>query len=142
MKPPGSDFRPQAWLFWASVWLAVGLVTIKAYHLGIPGGRNDTGQIHVRALAAISFADVLARPPAWGIARLAVGWVRRWRRAAFAVTSAFIVLGAFFCLYQVANVVMFSSFGGFLTYQLLALVGDARLLRSSVGAYLSPGVVA
>ena len=141
MKPPGSDFRPQAWLFWASVWLAIGLIAIKSYYLGMPGGRDDTGQIYIRALAAISYADVLFVGTAWALARVTLALVGRWRPAAAAVTSAFVALGAFFCVYQIPNVVVFSSFGGFLTYPLLALVGDVRMLRSSVGAYLSPAVV-
>ena len=37
---------------------------------------------------------------------------------------------------------MFPLFGGFLTYPLLALVGDVRMLRSSVTTYLRPGFVA
>ena len=48
---------------------------------------------------------------------------------------------AFLCLYAVLNVVMFPLFGGFLTYPLLALVGDIRMLRSSVTTYLRPGFV-
>src|SRR5262249_53016125 len=46
-------------------------------------------------------------------------------------------VSAFFCLYAVANVVIFGVFGGFLTYPLLALVGDVRMVRSSVGAHLT-----
>ena len=58
------------------------------------------------------------------------------------VLGAFTSIAAFLCLYAVANVIMFGIFGGFLTYPLLALVGDVRMLRSSVTAFLRPGLVA
>ena len=40
-------------------------------------------------------------------------------------------------LYALASVFFFSVFGGFLTYPLLALVGDVHMLRSSVAAQVS-----
>ena len=52
-----------------------------------------------------------------------------------------IAVSAFCCLYAVANVVIFGVFGGFLTYPLLALVGDVRMVRSSVGAHLTMPVM-
>jgi phosphoglycerol transferase MdoB-like AlkP superfamily enzyme len=48
-----------------------------------------------------------------------------------------VALSALSCVYLVANVVMLDSFGGFLTYQLLSLVGSVRMLRSSLSAYLT-----
>src|SRR4029434_4460092 len=43
----------------------------------------------------------------------------------------------FCCLYAVVNVVLFGILGGFLTYPVLALIGDVRMVRSSVGAHLT-----
>ena len=40
-----------------------------------------------------------------------------------------------------ASVVFFGIFGGFLTYPLLALVGNLRMLSSSVAAHLTPRVI-
>ena len=58
------------------------------------------------------------------------------------VVAAFLVTAALAALYAVASVVMFGIFGGFLTYSLLTLVGDVRMLRSSVALHLTPGVTA
>ena len=40
-----------------------------------------------------------------------------------------------------ASVIFFGVFGGFLTYPLLALVGNLRMLSSSVAAKLTPRVI-
>jgi len=47
-------------VFWAAVWLAIVLVAIKAYYLGIPVALalTDVGN-YSRSLAAISYGDVL-----------------------------------------------------------------------------------
>ena len=47
-------------VFWAAVWLAIVLVAIKAYYLGIPAplALTDFGN-YLRSLAAISYGDVL-----------------------------------------------------------------------------------
>jgi lipoteichoic acid synthase len=130
-------------LFRASVWLAIAFVAVKGCYLGLPGaGSRSNGQLYVAALAAITYVDVAFVAASWLIARALLGIVGRWQLARRAVALAFVAFAALSCLYVVANVVMFDSFGGFLTYQLLALVGDVRMLRSSVAAYLSLGVVA
>ena len=52
------------------------------------------------------------------------------------------VFAAFCCVYAVVNVILFGIVGGFLTYPLMALIGDVRMVRSSVGAYLTlPAIV-
>ena len=50
------------------------------------------------------------------------------------VSVVFIVFAAFAAIYAVASVIFFGIFGGFLTYPLLALVGNLRMLSSSVAA--------
>ena len=47
-------------VFWAAVWLAIVLVAIKAYYLGIPPAAR-VGRLgnYLRSLAAISYVDVL-----------------------------------------------------------------------------------
>src|SRR5262245_63954085 len=44
---------------------------------------------------------------------------------------------AFCCFYAVVNVLLFGIVGGYLTYPLLAVIGDVRMVRSSVGAHLT-----
>ena len=142
--PPSFPAREAAArrLFRASVCLAIAVVVIKACYLGAPGWHaGTTGQSYVAAVAAITYIDVVFVAGAWLIARLLLGIVGRWRPAAHAIAFTFVILAAFSCLYVVANVVMLESLGGFLTYQLLALVGDVHMVRSSVAAYLTTRVV-
>jgi phosphoglycerol transferase MdoB-like AlkP superfamily enzyme len=140
-KPSASG--PQAWLFWSALWLAAGLVAIKAFHLGFDGTpAREVGQFYLRALAAISYADVVFVVMFWSAARAILAAFGRWRAARLIVACAFTACAAFLCLYGVVNVVMFDLIGGFLTYPLLELVGDVRMLRSSVTTYLRPGLVA
>jgi phosphoglycerol transferase MdoB-like AlkP superfamily enzyme len=134
--------RPRAWLFWSAVWLATGLVAIKALHLGFDGTpAREVGQFYLRALAAISYADVVFVVVFWSAARAILAAFGRWRAARLIVVCAFTACAAFLCLYGIVNVVMFDLIGGFLTYPLLELVGDVRMLRSSVTTYLRPGLV-
>lgn len=129
---PSSDARAAATcrLFWAAVWLAVVLVVVKSYHLGVPQ-LGSAGSIadYVFALAAISFTDVWLVVVLWAAARAALA------------PAAFVALATFSCFYAVVNVLLFDIFGRFLTYPILALVGDVRMVRSSVGAHLSPGAI-
>ena len=128
-------------LFWGAVWLGAVLIATKAYYLGVP--KSHLGDIadYVRSLAAISYADLWFVTGLWGLARLAVAGLDRWPRAARAFSVGLTAISAFFCLYAVANVVVFGVFGGFLTYPLLALVGDVRMVRSSIGAQLTMPVL-
>jgi phosphoglycerol transferase MdoB-like AlkP superfamily enzyme len=127
-------------LLWAALMLGVSLVAIKAYHLGVPprDGLSD----YLRSLSAISYVDALFAAVCWAAARLVL--VIAWRRplAARAVSGAFVVFGAFCCVYAVVNVILFGIVGGFLTYPLLAIIGDVRMVRSSVGAHLTLPTVA
>ena len=50
-------------------------------------------------------------------------------------------VAAFAAVYAAASVVFFGIFGGFLTYPLLALVGNLQMLSSSVAAHLTPRVI-
>ena len=134
--------QSRAWLFWSAAWLAIALVAVKAFHLGLAATPAvEVGQFYLRALAAISYADVLFVVLIWSVARAMLAVCERWRAARLVIVCAFTAGAAFLCLYAVLNVVMFPLFGGFLTYPLLALVGDIRMLRSSVTTYLRPGFV-
>ena len=57
------------------------------------------------------------------------------------IVAGVVGVAALSCLYAMASVFFFSIFGGFLTYPLLALVGDVHMLRSSVAAQVSRGTV-
>jgi len=125
-------------VFWGGVWLAVILVATKAYYLGPPTPHGFADAIeYVRSLAAISYTDLWFAVGFCALARLIMALVSRWPAAVKFSSWAFVSLSAFFCPYAVANVVIFGIFGGFLTYPLLALVGDVRMVRSSVDAHLT-----
>jgi arylsulfatase A-like enzyme len=130
-------------LLWAAVWLAVILIAIKAYYLGAPHVRPAADlEAYLRSLAAISYEDVLFATVLWVVARIALMPLGRYPRTARAVHVAFLIVAAICCAYALASVIVFGVFGGFVTYPLLALVGDVRMLSSSAGTYLTPWVVA
>ena len=129
-------------LFWAAVWLAIALIAAKAYYLGVPAAARlaDT-QDYLRSLVAISYVDVLFAAIVWACGRVLLTLTANRRGAALVVTVAFTSFAALSCLYAVANVAAFGVLGGFLTYPLLALVGNVRMLSSSVMAALTPRVI-
>ena len=63
------------------------------------------------------------------------------RGASPVTTTVFLAFAAFSLMYATANVVVFGVFGGFMTYPLLALVGNVRMLSSSASAYATRGAV-
>jgi phosphoglycerol transferase MdoB-like AlkP superfamily enzyme len=130
-------------LFWTTVWLAFALVAVKASYLGVPGTFTlGDGREYLRSLAAISYLDVVFAGLIWAAGRAALMLAGDRRLATRVVLFVFVSFSAFSCLYAAANVLVFGVFGGFLTYPLLSLVGDVRMLRSSVAALLTPRVVA
>ena len=126
-------------LSWAAVWLAVVFVAIKAYYLGAPAAPAPRAAWdYLRDLAAVSFVDVLFAALLWVAGALALLTATDRPRLARAISAAAVAIAAFSCLYALASVFFFGIFGGFLTYPLLALVGDVHMLRSSVAARVSP----
>lgn len=126
-------------LFWAAVWLAVAFVAVKAYYLGVPAERTlNGGWNYFRDLTAVSFIDVLFASGVWSCGRAALRLAGDRRGVARAVVVAALALSAVSGVYALASVFFFGVFGGFLTYPLLALVGDVRMLRSSVAAEATP----
>ena len=118
--------------------LAFVLVAVKATFLGMPAALTTVGAWeYLRALAAISYADVLFAGIVWMSARVLL-WAASDRRAVVAVA---VVCSAIACSYAVASVEMFDVFGGFLTYSLVRLTVDVRMLRDAALARLTPGVV-
>ena len=122
-------------LFWGALALGASLVAVKTYHLGLPANGLPA---YVFSAAAISYADVIFAAWAWAFARLAVVLIGQRPLALRLVWILFVGFSAFCCLYAVVNVVLFGILGGFLTYPLLAIIGDVRMVKSSVGAHLTP----
>lgn len=123
-------------------WLAVPLVGAKAVHWGWPGARwgdwldwfRDVG---VSAHADVAFAAVFGLV-AFVLLRLA----SRWPRLQAAVGAVLVASSAFSVFYAVASIQMFAFLRSPLTYPLLYLAGDMKSMRSSIGSFLSPVLVA
>ena len=129
-------------LFWAAVWLAMVLLALKAYYLGAPQAPTvHAAWDYICDLAAISFIDVLYAALLWaaGAAALRLAGRRPWTR--LVIVAAVDAVAATSCLYALASVLFFNIFGGFLTYPLLSLVGDVHMIRSSVEAQVSAGIL-
>jgi len=125
-------------LFWTAAWLALALVAIKGYYLGTPAALTlHAAGDYLRDLEAVSFVDVLCVGVLWAAATAALRLAGDRVRVRSAITVVFAAVGAALGLYALASVFFFSVFGGFLTYPLLALVGDVHMLRSSVAAQTS-----
>jgi arylsulfatase A-like enzyme len=130
-------------LFLVAVWLAMALLAIKAYYLGRPAAATPRAAWdYVRDLAAVSFVDALFAAVLWVFGTAALLLAGNRPRTARVITVAATGYGAISCLYAIASVFFFGVFGGFLTYPLLALVGDVHMLRSSVTAQLFPSTLA
>jgi arylsulfatase A-like enzyme len=68
--------------------------------------------------------------------------VRRWPRVERWVGAALVAAGAVSVLYAVVSVQVFAFLRSPLTYALLYLAGDPASMRSSIGSFLSPSLVA
>ena len=142
MHVPDRIVLPSDRLFSAAVCLATVLVVLKASYLGVHGSFRSLNPLSdLWSLAAISHADLIFVIASWTCGRtlLAVSAGRVW--AARAILTIWIVFAAIVCLYAVASVIAFGAIGGFLTQALLHQVGSARMLSSSVTAYLTPSVI-
>ena len=130
--------RARARVFWAAVWLALALIALKAAYLGSPAAPAvPVGGSYLRSLAAISYLDVVFAVCVWtgGSLLLLIG--RRRPAAMQAVSLTAVALSALFCFYAIVNVILFGILGGFITYPLLLLIGNVRMLSSSVNAHLT-----
>src|SRR5439155_18463914 len=100
-------------LFWAAVWLAVVLIATKGYYLGLPSPiAVGALVIYGRSLAAISYGDVMFVVGIWAGVRAVIALIGSRPLAVRAVSTAFVGVSAFCCLYAVANVLIFGVFGG------------------------------
>ncbi len=77
----------------------------------------------------------------WAAARDALALIGSRPRLARPLVALFILIAASLGLYSVASVIAFGVLGGFLTVALLHLVGNVRMITSSITVYLTAGVV-
>jgi arylsulfatase A-like enzyme len=122
------------------LWLAGVMVATKAVHWGLPdatwiGVRDYLVDLPVSVHADLVFAAAFAL-----VARLALEATRSRPRAHLALGIAFLLLGAFSCLYAVASIQIFDYLRSPLTYPLLYLAGEMSNMRSSIGSFVTPGI--
>jgi hypothetical protein len=88
-----TSIRAKRRVFWAAVWLAIVLVAIKAYYLGVPAtlAFTDFGN-YFRSLAAISYVDVVFAAICWASARAILALTVYRRRIGSAVSIVFVGL--------------------------------------------------
>ena len=126
-------------VFWTSVWLAIGLVAVKAHYLNVVESPPGEGFDYIRSLAAISYGDVAFATVMWTCARALTGLAQN--RGAAAAARIVAGVSALSVLYAAINVVLFTVFGGFLTASLIALVQNVRFLSAAAGARFGPRVI-
>src|SRR5262249_16756900 len=129
------------WLFWSAVWLGVVFIAVKALYLMSRADPGGDGRDDLSSLAAITYRDVMFVLAVWAIARLALTIVRP-RLARGVIVAGFVLFATATAFYAIGSVILFGILGGFLTHALLQLVGNTRMIGSSVSAYLTPRVAA
>jgi lipoteichoic acid synthase len=109
-------------------------------HWGRPGAYGWWAWL--RDVAVSSHQDV-AFAVGFGLAAAAVlRLARPWPRARRRAGVALVALGAGCVLYAVASAQIFAFLRSPLTYALLYLAGDMGSMRSSIGSFVSPGLIA
>jgi arylsulfatase A-like enzyme len=120
--------------------MALPLVAAKAVHWGRPGAYGLAAWL--RDVLVSSHQDI-AFAAAFGLlAAAALRLSARWPRAQPWVGRALLALGTICVFYAVVSVPVFDFLRSPLTYALLYLAGDLGTMRSSIGSFLSPGLVA
>jgi lipoteichoic acid synthase len=109
-------------------------------HWGRPGAYGWAAWL--RDLAVSSHQDV-AFAAAFGLlAAAAFRLTRPWPRVRRSLALVFVALGALCVLYAVASVQIFAFLRSPLTYALLYMAGDLGSMRSSIGSFITPGLLA
>jgi lipoteichoic acid synthase len=127
--------------FWPTVWLALALVLAKASHWSLPELTAKRLGEYVTDLGVSGYQDVLFAI-GFGLLWEAALRLSRGTRAERAVWRAFLGVGAFCVLYAVASVQIFAFLRSPLTYALLYVAGDMKNMRSSIGSFVSPALMA
>jgi arylsulfatase A-like enzyme len=135
----GPDPRLAAW---PSLALALLLFLTKAVHWRLPEPTSRRLGEYARDLLVSSHLDVTFAVLLGGAAALALSAARGRPGLQRGVWSCFLGAAALSGAYAVASVQIFAFLRSPLTYPLLYLAGDMRNMRSSIGSFLSPALVA
>lgn len=112
----------------------------KAVHFGQPGEYGWSAWL--RDVAVSSHQDVAFCAAFALVAALVLRAVRPFPRAARWAGGTLVAAGALFVLYAIVSVQVFAFLRSPLTYALLYLAGDPGSMRSSIGSFLSPSLLA
>jgi len=123
-------------------WIAVPLVAAKAFHWGWPGSDLGDWEDWFRDVTVSSAADIAFAAGFGVVAVILLRLSRRWAAVERGVGFTLLALGTFCALYAVASAKIFDFLRSPLTYPLLYLAGDMRSMRSSIGSFLTPAVMA
>ncbi|MBI2834930.1 MAG: sulfatase [Acidobacteria bacterium] len=125
--------------FWPALWLAVALVLMKAsYLLNAPRMSLRPFGAYLSALAAISYQDVVLALTVGLLHWIVLRTAGSRQQVARVVHGTFVGCYVFAATYGIVNLVIFRFFQKPLSYPLLYLAGDARNVRSSVMAFVTP----
>ena len=121
-------------IFWASVWLALALVAVKAYYLKAMALAPGEGIDFISSLAAVSYGDVAFVAACWILGRAVTAPARpRIADVSSWIASAGSVLLA---VYAAVNVQLFDVFGGFVTASIVNLLRYVRFLSGAAAVRL------
>lgn len=126
---------------WPCLLLALVLFSAKAVAWSLPEPNPKRLGEYVTDLSVSSHEDLLFALGLFALAETALVLSRRRPRLHAVAWWAFVAAGVASAVYAVASVQIFSYLRSPLTYRLLYLAGDAKTMRSSVGSFLSPGLV-
>lgn len=132
--------------FWASVWLIVSLVAVKASYFQLSSFWRDLRPLEnfwycVGWIASISQADVLFGLALGIVATAATFLLRRNRSWATAITRVVLAVGVVCIVYAVVSRQLFAYYFAPATYQLFSLGGEPTRLWSSLEDYFSVPIV-
>lgn len=120
--------------------LVPALLLAKVAHWGPPRLEYISLRDFVRDVFASGAADLAFAAGFGAVAAALLLLLRRWPRAGRVAEWALLAVGAFAALYAVASIQIFSFLRSPLTYPLLYLAGDMQSMRSSIGAFVTPGL--
>jgi len=141
MNSSSALVNPARFHVWLSCWLAVVLMLCKGALLGLPAGWTAGALAeYMRDLAIMTHADVLLAAVIGliGCAAEHVGH-ERFRKH---IRAAFMIFCVACVLYGIASVQVFAYLRSHLTYPLIYLAGDMKNMRSSLGAFVTPMLLA
>jgi arylsulfatase A-like enzyme len=139
---PSLERRPLArWrsIFWYAVWLAVLLAMAKG--ASVKSKNIDAERYHSDLMVA-THNDTLFALVTGVIGMGALLLLRRRPRLQTAFFRGWVAMCALFIVYGVVSVKVYAFLRTPLTYPLLYIAGDFRNMRSSLGSFVTPGLIA